>query len=432
MRDQELNVMERSSTTISCPNCGTTIDVNRIVYHQLEEEMKRQLATRQEKMEEKYLRMVQEVKSRETEIQKKERQIEEKVASSVREKLQAEKQALETKLKRSLMEEQEEVLRTLREELQEKTEKVKELHLSRVEVERLKREKDTLREQIELEKEKELSERLKEERERLQKKVEDDQALRIKEKEKVIEDLKNQLNEARRRAEQGSMQLQGEIQELAIEEWLQSTFPLDTIEEIKKGARGGDCVQRVNTRTRVNCGTIYYESKRTKEFQPAWIAKFKTDMIAKGADLGVIVTEAMPKEMDRMDMVDGVWICSFEEFKGLSKVLRETIIRVNQAMGSQENKGEKMAMLYDYLTGNEFKMQLEAIIQGFEGMKLSLDRERRAMEKLWKEREKQIEAVLLNTTHFYGSIKGIAGNAIPTVPYLELPGSEEEQGELDL
>ncbi|MDX5428938.1 MAG: DUF2130 domain-containing protein, partial [Bacteroidota bacterium] len=193
-----------------------------------------------------------------------------------------------------------------------------------------------------------------------------------------------------------------------------------------------DCVQRVNTRTRVNCGTIYYESKRTKEFQPAWIAKFKTDMIAKGADLGVIVTEAMPKEMDRMDMVDGVWICSFEEFKGLSKVLRETIIRVNQAMGSQENKGEKMAMLYDYLTGNEFKMQLEAIIQGFEGMKLSLDRERRAMEKLWKEREKQIEAVLLNTTHFYGSIKGIAGNAIPTVPYLELPGSEEEQGELDL
>ncbi|MDX5325591.1 MAG: DUF2130 domain-containing protein [Bacteroidota bacterium] len=424
--------MERSSTTISCPNCGTTIDVNRIVYHQLEEEMKRQLATRQEKMEEKYLRMVQEVKSRETEIQKKERQIEEKVASSVREKLQAEKQALETKLKRSLMDEQEEVLRTLREELQEKTEKVKELHLSRVEVERLKREKDTLREQIELEKEKELSERLKEERERLQKKVEDDQALRIKEKEKVIEDLKNQLNEARRRAEQGSMQLQGEIQELAIEEWLQSTFPLDTIEEIKKGARGGDCVQRVNTRTRVNCGTIYYESKRTKEFQPAWIAKFKTDMIAKGADLGVIVTEAMPKEMDRMDMVDGVWICSFEEFKGLSKVLRETIIRVNQAMGSQENKGEKMAMLYDYLTGNEFKMQLEAIIQGFEGMKLSLDRERRAMEKLWKEREKQIEAVLLNTTHFYGSIKGIAGNAIPTVPYLELPGSEEEQGELDL
>ncbi|MDX5426539.1 MAG: DUF2130 domain-containing protein, partial [Bacteroidota bacterium] len=278
--------MERSSTTISCPNCGTTIDVNRIVYHQLEEEMKRQLATRQEKMEEKYLRMVQEVKSRETEIQKKERQIEEKVASSVREKLQAEKQALETKLKRSLMDEQEEVLRTLREELQEKTEKVKELHLSRVEVERLKREKDTLREQIELEKEKELSERLKEERERLQKKVEDDQALRIKEKEKVIEDLKNQLNEARRRAEQGSMQLQGEIQELAIEEWLQSTFPLDTIEEIKKGARGGDCVQRVNTRTRVNCGTIYYESKRTKEFQPAWIAKFKTDMIAKGADLG--------------------------------------------------------------------------------------------------------------------------------------------------
>jgi len=117
----------------------------------------------------------------------------------------------------------------------------------------------------------------------------------------------------------------------------------------------------VNTRTRQNCGTIYYESKRTKDFQPGWIEKFKNDIRERGANLAVLVTEAMPQGMDRMGLKDGIWICTYEEFKGLCVVLRETIIQISDAIGSQENKGEKMHMLYDYLTSNEFKLHLNEI-----------------------------------------------------------------------
>jgi hypothetical protein len=220
--------------------------------------------------------------------------------------------------------------------------------------------------------------------------------------------------------------MQGEVQELAIEEWLAAQFPLDSIGEIKKGARGADCLQIVNTRSRQNCGKIYYESKRTKDFQAGWIEKFKADMRDKGADVGVLVTEAMPSTMDRMGIVDGVWVCSYQEFKGLCAVLRESVIQLSLAISSQENKGDKMHMLYDFLTSNTFRMQIDAIVEGFTTMKSDLESEKRSMQRIWKQRDKQIDKVLINTTDMYGSIKGIAGNAIQSVKALELGGGEEE------
>ena len=176
--------------------------------------------------------------------------------------------------------------------------------------------------------------------------------------ERKLADQKKLTEEMKRKMEQGSMQMQGEVQELAIEDWLQSNFPLDTIEEIKKGQRGGDCVQIVNTREAQNCGEIYYESKRTKDFQASWIEKFKGDIRDRGADIGVLVTEVMPKDMERMGMKEGIWICTFNEFKGLSAVLRQTIIKLNASIISQENKGDKMHMLYDFLTSASFRMHL--------------------------------------------------------------------------
>jgi hypothetical protein len=223
------------------------------------------------------------------------------------------------------------------------------------------------------------------------------------------------------------MQMQGEVQELAIEEWLSTQFPLDTIEEIKKGARGGDCIQIVNTRNAQNCGKIYYESKRTKDFQPSWIEKFKADMRVKGADIGVLVTEAMPSDMDRMGQKDGVWVCTYEEFKGLSSVLRETIVKLNSAIASQEGKGDKMHMLYDFLTSNTFRMQIDAIVEGFSSMKEAIESEKRSMQRIWKEREKQIEKVIYNTIDMHASIRGIAGNAVQAVKALELPGDDNEE-----
>jgi hypothetical protein len=334
--------------------------------------------------------------------------------------LKEDRKAIEEKLKLKFKEEQAEQFSALQKELNEKSEQVKELNRTKAEIEKLKREKSELKEIAEAEAQKNLNETLIAEKEKIRRQEEDKNELRFKELQKQLDDQRKLTEEMKRKQEQGSMQLQGEVQELAIEEWLATQFPLDTIDEIKKGARGGDCIQIVNTRTLQNCGTIYYESKRTKDFQPSWIEKFKADIREKGANIGVLVTEVMPADLSRMGLKDGIWICNYEEFKGLCSVLRESIIQLSVAVSSQENKGDKMHMLYDYLTGNTFRLQVEAIVEGFTQMRNDLESEKRAMQSIWKKREKQIEKVTVNTIDMHASIKGIAGNAIQSVRLLEL------------
>ncbi|WP_131535995.1 DUF2130 domain-containing protein [Pedobacter nototheniae] len=234
--------------------------------------------------------------------------------------------------------------------------------------------------------------------------------LRLKELEKQLDDQKKLAEEMKRKAEQGSMQLQGEVQELILEELLRSNFPFDLIEEVGKGVRGADCVQVVRNQFGQESGKIIYESKRTKDFGGDWIEKLKKDMRSMGVDVAVIVSQCYPKGMSSFGQRDGVWICSFEEVSAVAYVLRDGILRLSTAMKSQENRGDKMHMLYDYLTGAEFSEQWKAIREGFMSMKLSIQRERDAMERLWKAREKQLEKVLLNATHIRGSIEGIAGS----------------------
>ncbi|GGH18280.1 hypothetical protein GCM10007422_42420 [Pedobacter zeae] len=234
--------------------------------------------------------------------------------------------------------------------------------------------------------------------------------LRLKELEKQLDDQKKLAEEMKRKAEQGSMQLQGEVQELILEELLRTNYPFDLIEEVGKGVRGADCVQVVRNQFGQECGKIIYESKRTKDFGGDWIEKLKKDMRSMGIDVAVIVSQCYPKGMNCFGQRDGVWICSFEEVNAVAYVLREGILRLAGAVKSQENRGEKMHMLYDYLMGAEFSEQWKAIREGFMSMKLSIQRERDAMERLWKAREKQLEKVLLNATHIRGSIEGIAGS----------------------
>lgn len=233
--------------------------------------------------------------------------------------------------------------------------------------------------------------------------------LRVKELEKQLDDQKKLAEEMKRKAEQGSMQLQGEVQELILEELLRNAFPFDLITEVGKGVRGADCVHHVRNQFGQECGKIIYESKRTKDFSMEWIEKLKKDMRSMGVDVAVIVTQSYPKGMDCFGEKDGVWICSFDEVKAVSYILRDGIVKLFGAIKSQENRGDKMHMLYDYLTSNEFSEQWKAIREGFMSMKLSIQKERDAMEKLWKAREKQLEKVMLNAAHIRGSIEGIAG-----------------------
>ena len=423
-------------TQIDCPSCGSSIDVQDVLSHQVEEKLKREFKEKLEKQQTLLQAKAEDLERSKQEFAEKQRQAERLLEEQVQAKLQVLGKSLEADLKMKITQEEQARVEALQEELKEQSEKIKELNRTKAAIEKLKREKDELQEAVEAQAEQRLSALLEEERAKNKAKLAEEAGkiklqeeakveLKLKELEKQLADQKRLTEEMKRKQEQGSMQLQGEILELAIEEWLQTKFPLDSIVEIKKGAKGADCLQIVNSRTAQNCGKIYFESKRTKDFQAAWIDKFKGDMREKGADIGVLVTEVLPKGFDRMGMLDGVWICTYEEFKGLSLVLRESVIKLSESIASQENKGDKMHLLYDFLTGNAFKMQVEAIVEGFSGMKNSLESEKRSMQKIWKVREKQIDQVIENTIDMYGSIRGIAGNAVQPIQALELGGGQE-------
>ena len=413
-------------STINCPNCNTVIDVNNILKNQLEDNIRKEYQLKADAQANELIAKNEAFTKEKAAFEIKKNHENELFADRLaKEKKIAEKE-ITAKIKLSLDEENKDRLLAMEKELSEKSEKLRELNKMQGEIAKLQREKLEMKDVLENENQKLLNETIIAEREKIRKQEVDKNELKFAGLQKQLEDQKKLTEEMKRKQEQGSMQLQGEILELAIEDWLSNNFPLDTIDEIKKGANGADCLQTVNTRDAGNCGTIYYESKRTKSFQPTWIEKFKNDIRDKKANIGVLVTEVLPVGMERMGFREGIWICTFEEFKGLSAVLRQSLIQISQAVQSQENKGDKMVMLYNYLTSNEFHLQIEGIVEGFSQMQSDLDSEKRAMQRIWKQREKQIEKVINNTIGMYGSIKGIAGNALQTVKALELDFSVKQ------
>jgi hypothetical protein len=407
-------------TSIKCPKCGTSIDVNDILKHQLEDNIRIEFQEKSKKDAEELAAVKTQLNKDKADFEAKKKQENELFAERLEKETKAAEKEITAKLKAKLEEESKDRVAEMEKELAEKSTKLRDLSKMEGEVAKLQREKLEMKDTIEAAAQKQLNEQIAIERERIQKTEKDKSELREKELLMQIEAQKKLTEEMKRKQEQGSMQLQGEVMELAIEEWLASNFPLDTVDEIKKGANGADCLQIVNTRELQNCGSIYYESKRTKAFQQAWIEKFKNDIRVKKANLGVLVTEVLPIGMDRMGLKDGIWICTYEEFKGLSGVLRQSLIQISQAMQSQENKGDKMAMLYDFLTSNEFNLQMEGIVEGFTQMQTDLNTEKRSMQRIWSQREKQIDKVISNAINMYGSIRGIAGNAVQTIKALEL------------
>jgi len=241
---------------------------------------------------------------------------------------------------------------------------------------------------------------------------------------KQIDDNKKLAEAMKKKAEQGSMQLQGEVQELAIEKLLAVSYPFDIIKEVPKGVRGADSIQTVINSQQQECGTIVYESKNTKSFANNWIDKLKQDQITCKADIAVLVTQSMPSDMDRFGEKDGVWICGYHELKSLSFVLREMLIKTHTVKTAEENKGDKMELLYNYLTGNEFVQNIKRIVENYDGMINQLNSEKKAMYKIWASREKQIWVVQENISALFGSIKGIAGKEIDTANVLQLSNKQ--------
>lgn len=379
---------------ITCPNCNHQFEPGDSIRDEIERELRGKMLDWQKKKEEETILQI------EAEKKKLQAALQESITKSVATDFENQLKMLQ----QNAADTEEKLKEARKKELEflqkEQSLKIKEEELQLTLQRRLMEEREKLKEQLQ-----------KEETERLSLK-EQEYLLRMKELEKQLDDQKKLAEEMRRKSEQGSMQLQGEVQELMLEEMLQSTFTFDKIEPVGKGVRGADCIQTVHNRFGVETGKIIYESKRTKDFSNDWIEKLKADMRTLGADVAVIVTQAFPKDMERFGEKEGVYICSFTEVKSVALLLRDALLKVYDAKKSQENKGDKMVMLYDYLTGAEFNEQWKAIREGFMSMKLSIQRERDAMEKLWKSREKQLEKVLLNAAYIRGSIEGIAGNDV--------------------
>jgi hypothetical protein len=397
-----------TGTLISCPQCGHQFDVEDVLARRIEEEYK--------------LKLNQKVSEIQSDFQQKESELQERsdnIDKQVVEKLMAERQKLIEESTQQAKQDTEVQIKALNEENERNKGQLRELRNTQIENERLKRQVDEQRQEIELEFERKMTDRLNEEGDKIRKREAEGIELKLREKDKQLADFKAQIDDMKRKAEQGSMQLQGEVQELALEELLCQTFQFDTVEEVGKGIRGADCIQTVRNKLGVDCGRIIYESKRTKAFSDGWVPKLKADALEANADICVIATEAMPDGMEKIGQIEGVWICSFHDVKGLAMVLRESLVHIQSVTTAQVNKGEKMQMLYDYLTGNEFKLQLEAIVDGFKSLQDGYNDEKLKMHKIWKEREKQLQKVLLNTVGFYGSIKGIAGGSVPEIRLLE-------------
>ncbi len=380
-----------SSFIITCPNCSHQFEPGDTMRDEIEKELRGKMKEWQKKKEIETAELL--------EVEKKKMQTE-----------------MQESVKKSLAADYENQLKLLQQEASDNAEKLKESR--RKELEFLQKEQalKTREEEMQLTIQRQLMEERSKLKEQLQKEEsekislkEQEYQLRTKELEKQIEDQKKLVEEMRRKSEQGSMQLQGEVQELMLEEMLQSTFPFDKIEEVGKGVRGADCIQIVRNQFGNESGKIIYESKRTKDFSNEWIEKLKKDMRSHGADVAVIVTQTFPKDMERFGEKDGVYICTFNEVRSVALLLRNALLKIADARKSQENKGDKMVMLYDYLTGTEFSEQWKAIREGFMSMRQSIQKERDTMERLWKAREKQLEKVLLNAAHIQGSVEGIAG-----------------------
>ncbi len=396
-------------TTIKCPNCRHEFAMEEAVSEQYKKDLREQMIEFTRKKEDEFMK-----KSRDFAKQLQEQ--EENFQKKFNEEKKLIQSKLEEDLRKSIHHDFENRLTILQQSNEEQQEKLKSARQKELEFLQKEQALKTKEEELEILHQRKLqedrikiSEEIRRNEELKNQSRENDFQLQLQELKKQLEDQKKLAEEMKRRADQGSSQLHGEVQELALEKLLQNAFPFDLVEPIAKGVRGADCTLTVRNSSGQECGKIIYESKRTKNFEADWIDKLKNDMRQQGAQVAILVTRVMPRDMTIFGEKNGIWICNFSEVRALTEVLRDGIARIFQASRNQQNKGDKMQLLYDYLTSSEFSEQWKAIREGFSSMKMSIQRERDMMEKLWKTREKQLEKVLLNAAHIKGSMEGISG-----------------------
>lgn len=374
---------------IICPHCRHEIEISEALRHQIQEEVSGELA-------QKHKQELDQMKKKTEELMRK--RLEEEVKT-----------------------EQEDLKR----ELEEKNKRLSEFRGQELELRRKTRQLEEEKREMALEVEKRLNEEKRNIEDAITKRIGEEHRLKELEKEKIINDLKKALEDAQRKASQGSQQLQGEILELDVEGLLHREFPSDIIEPVEKGIQGADIRHIVKSKNGTTCGVILWELKRTKAWSDGWITKLKEDLRAEKANVPVIVSTVLPKEIESgLGLKDGVWICSFSFILPLALLIRQRLWEVAYQKAANVHRGDKASMLYDYVTGHEFKQQVEALVEIYTNKQNQIHKERIVFEKSWKARESENQKLLLSIASIYGSMQGLAGNAMPRVEGLEIEALE--------
>ena len=435
---------------IICPKCGANIELNEAFTHQVEEKLReefdKKLAAEKVKLEGRLKKEAEdklslELKDLKTQIDEKEKKLQAADKNELewrkrQREMEDREKNLNLEVQRKLDEEKEKIkkeaqdklsldLKDLKSQLAEKDKRLKEAEDNELELRKRQKALEDREKSLELEKQRTLDQERKKIWEDASKKVLEEHQLKDADKDKKIAEMLRQVEELKRKAEQGSQQAQGETLEIELENLLIANFRTDEIKPVPKGIKGADVIQGVITTLGNFCGTILWETKRTKTWSDSWVQKLKDNQREVKANIAAIVTIALPKEVKTIGNIEGVWVTDFNSAIGLAMALRQGLIEVARTKASQVGKTEKMEAVYSYLSGQEFRQRVEGIAEAFITMKTDLDSEKRAMEKIWAKREQQLIRAVKNTVGLHGDLQGIIGGALLPIPRLQLPSGEK-------
>lgn len=422
--------------TIICPKCNSEIKLTESLAAPLIAATRQQFEQQLAQKDSDIAQREQAMREKDKQLTEDKRQLDTQVADQVAAQLTAERARIVSeeskKAKLASAAELENKARELA-ELQEMFKahdlKLAEAQKAQAELIKKQRELDDAKRELELTVEKRVQEGLDATRLQARKEAEDEQRLKVMENEQTIAAMQKQIEDLKRRAEQGSQQLQGEVQELELENLLRTKFPFDSIEPVAKGEFGGDVLQRVVSQSGQVCGTILWESKRTKNWSDGWLVKLREDQRTAKAEIAIIVSQVLPKDVDTFELVDNIWVTHPRAALPVAAILRQSLLDISLARQSSEGQQTKTELIYEYLTGPRFRHRVEAIVEAFSTMQEDLDKERKAIMKQWAKREAQIERVMGATVGMYGDLQGIAGKSLQEIGGLELQTlSYEEEG----
>lgn len=410
-----------SNNVIKCPNCGSAITLSEALTEQIKSGARSELEAEFKEKEKQWQKQIEDANAKESALKKREQEIDTEVNLKIEtEKKKIAGQEFEN-AKKSLQVE----MGDLQDQLRDVTTKLEESKKTELALRKRERELEEAKQNLELETERRVAQEKDKIRKQALEAAAEQQKLRFSDYENQIKGLKDQIDILKQKAEQGPEQAQGETLELELEEALKKAFPEDNINPVPKGREGGDVIHEVCDSKGIVCGTILWETKRTKRWSDSWIEKTKSDQRKAKADLSVIISIALPKGVDSFDYIMGVWVTGFSSAMGLALALRQNLIHVASAKASSVGKEKKLEVLYKYLSGPEFKGRVESMVEAFIALKKELDQEKRAISKLWAQREKQIETVVINLSGMYGDFQGIIGASLPQIKQLEIKALPE-------